>query len=268
MTSKTADPPPTTTAVLIPEARQHRRQRYLKTVVLAAACVLIVAGLIVALVVFFGGPTADGKARPFTAAAGTNSDSFAIRPVLCVAPPYAPAVTPAPPAGLTCATTMTAYNLGIQSNSSPAGYVSNNVPPDMALAGVPSTRASAEEASSTVLLPGLNHGLAARLAQRYVLGPIEMTSRSISSTVVRHSPSGQWLVDYTTTSGGSLVWDKVAEENFHQFLAFEANGIVYSAPVVQPTQSSFSSFGGRGEISGGLTRVDAVRLAHAMNDRR
>ena len=40
---------------------------------------------------------------------------------------------------------------------------------------------------------------------------------------------------------------------------------MYSAPIIQPTQSSFSSFQGRGEISGSLTQPDAQNLAQAMN---
>jgi preprotein translocase subunit SecD len=40
---------------------------------------------------------------------------------------------------------------------------------------------------------------------------------------------------------------------------------VYSAPIIQPTQSSFSSFDGKGEISGSLTQSDAQNLAQAMN---
>ena len=45
----------------------------------------------------------------------------------------------------------------------------------------------------------------------------------------------------------------MAEENFHQLLAIELDGEVYSAPIIQPTQSTFSSFDGKGEISGSLT---------------
>ena len=44
---------------------------------------------------------------------------------------------------------------------------------------------------------------------------------------------------------------------------------MYSAPIIQPTQSSFTSFDGQGEISGGgntgLSQSDAQNLAQAMN---
>jgi preprotein translocase subunit SecD len=57
----------------------------------------------------------------------------------------------------------------------------------------------------------------------------------------------------------------VAQENFHQLLGIELDGDVYSAPIIQPTQAGFTSFAGRGEISGNLTQSDAQNLAQAMN---
>ncbi len=102
---------------------------------------------------------------------------------------------------------------------------------------------------------------------RYVLGPAEMTSRLIKAATVERSSVGAWVINYTMTSAGSVLWDKVAYENFHQELATDLHGAVYSTPLIQPTQSSFSSFDGRGEISGSLTKAEAIRLAHAMDSR-
>ena len=93
-----------------------------------------------------------------------------------------------------------------------------------------------------------------------------MTGRSIASATATQNQTGAWVVDYTLAgSAGSALWDKVAQENFHQLLGIELDGEVYSAPIIQPTQSSFSSFQGRGEISGSLTQQDAQNLAQAMN---
>jgi len=64
---------------------------------------------------------------------------------------------------------------------------------------------------------------------------------------------------------GSPLWDKVAQENFHQLLAIELDGVVQSAPIIQPSQSAFSSFDGQGEISGSFTESSAKTLALAMN---
>jgi preprotein translocase subunit SecD len=57
----------------------------------------------------------------------------------------------------------------------------------------------------------------------------------------------------------------VAQENFHLPVAIELDGSVYSAPIIQPTQATFTSFDGNGEISGSLTQQDADNLAQAMN---
>jgi preprotein translocase subunit SecD len=66
-------------------------------------------------------------------------------------------------------------------------------------------------------------------------------------------------------AAGSALWDKVAEENFHQLLGIEFDGEVYSAPIIQPSQSTFTSFDGKGEISGDLTKSEARQLAQSMN---
>ena len=93
-----------------------------------------------------------------------------------------------------------------------------------------------------------------------------MTGRSIGSAQATQDQTGQWVVDYTLAgAAGSALWDKVAQENFHLPLGIELDGEVYSAPFIQPTQSSFTSFDGKGEISGSLTQADAQNLAQAMN---
>ena len=91
-----------------------------------------------------------------------------------------------------------------------------------------------------------------------MLGPTQMTGRAIGSAQATQDQTGQWVVDYTLAgAAGSALWDKVAQANFHQFLGIELDGKVYSAPIIQPTQSTFSSFDGKGEISGSLTQADA-----------
>jgi preprotein translocase subunit SecD len=146
------------------------------------------------------------------------------------------------------------------------GQPSNNIPPDPSFASSPSTStAKPGYPASSVLLPGLAATGSANNGIRYVLGPSQMTGRSIASAQATQNQTGQWVVDYTLTGPGSSLWDKVAAENFHTALGIELDGIVYSAPIIQPQQASFSSFQGRGEISGNLTQQDANNLAQAMN---
>ncbi len=164
-------------------------------------------------------------------------------------------------------TALTQANLAVTPNSSPQGYSSNNVPPDPQYVTYPSTSVEKPNyESSTVLLPGLASSGSSNGGERYVLGPAEMTGHSIASAQATQDQTGAWVVDYTLAGqAGSNLWDKVAAENFHQLLGIELDGVVYSAPIIQPTQSSFTSFQGRGEISGSLTQADAQNLAQAMN---
>ncbi len=70
-----------------------------------------------------------------------------------------------------------------------------------------------------------------------------------------------WAVSYALTPSGSRAWDQVVQANFHQHLAVDVDGLVESAPLIPPDQSVFSSFGGKGEISGNLTAASAKALA-------
>src|ERR1019366_218734 len=73
------------------------------------------------------------------------------------------------------------------------------------------------------------------------------------------------VVNYTLTKTGSPLWDQVAQRNFHAELAIELDGVVQSAPLIQPNQATFSSFAGQGQISGSFTEASAKTLALAMN---
>ena len=65
-----------------------------------------------------------------------------------------------------------------------------------------------------------------------------MSGHSIASAQATQNQTGEWVVDYSLAgSAGSALWDKVAQENFHQLLGIELDGEVYSAPIIQPTQA-------------------------------
>jgi preprotein translocase subunit SecD len=162
---------------------------------------------------------------------------------------------------------LTAANLDINTTT---GEPTNNIPPDSQYEAYPSTSVEKPDyANSTVLLPGLS-GACDGADVRCVLGPSQMSGHSIASAQATQNQTGAWVVDYTLAgAAGSALWDKVAQENFHQLLGIELDGEVYSAPIIQPSQASFSSFDGKGEISGGgqsgLSESDAQNLAQAMN---
>ncbi len=172
-----------------------------------------------------------------------------------------------PACGATYATN--AANLAVTPNSSVQGYASNNPSPDPTFAAYQSTPPNAPNYEHrTVLLPALPAAGSTSTAGslRYVLGPEQMTGTSIGSAFAQQNQTGQWEVNYSLKgSAGSKLWDTVAQQNFHLLLGIELDGVVQSAPLIQPTQASFTSFGGQGTISGGnMTQSDAQVLAQAM----
>jgi preprotein translocase subunit SecD len=92
-----------------------------------------------------------------------------------------------------------------------------------------------------------------------------MTSSSVAHASASKNQTGAWVVDYTMTERGAALWDRVAEENFHKLLGIDLDGRVVSAPIIQPTQISFTTFDGHGEISGNLTKGEAIELVHALH---
>jgi preprotein translocase subunit SecD len=149
--------------------------------------------------------------------------------------------------------------------NSAAGYNRVTVPSETKLSGTPSTKPAKDAPPEYVMLPSLAN--APYLAARYVLGPSEMTSASIAHATAYKDRMGQWVVDYTMTPAGSRLWDKVAEENFHRMLGVDLNGVIFTAPIIQPTHTSFTSFDGRGELAGGFSKALALELARAMNSK-
>ena len=197
-------------------------------------------------------------ARAVLAAVGQTAQLL-FRPVLCEAPPASAKAKPSTsiPA---CASSyaMTAANLAVNTST---GNATNNIAADPAYDNIKTTLPKNDIAKHSVILPGLG---ATKNAVRYVLGPAQLTGKSVKSAIAQQNQIGQWVVNYTLTSTGSPLWDKVAQENFHALLAIELDGVVQSAPLIQPSQASFTSFAGQGEISGSFTEASAKNLALAM----
>jgi hypothetical protein len=273
----------TPTEVLIPEARQHQRRRYRRRSVAIVVALLVAAVLVVSSLLLVQGPGASGHAQPHPvpgAPGGSGAGVVYFRPVLCFAPAYAPGGSSPATGGGTAArgveaipacsagSALTEANLGVTpAGGQVDGFTSHSVRPDPQFAPDLSTSADAPGyATRPVLLPALPAAAAeGGRGARYVLGPAVMSSRDVGRATVVHTQSGEWMVDYTMGAAGSPLWDKVAFENFHRMLAVELNGVVYSAPLIEPMQTSFSSFEGRGEISGGLTHAQAMQLARWLH---
>jgi preprotein translocase subunit SecD len=84
-----------------------------------------------------------------------------------------------------------------------------------------------------------------------------------SSQAVFNTPS--WVVDLNLTGSGSSQWDKLAQQQFHAYVAVDLDGDVYSAPLTLPTAATFTSFGGKVQISGSFTESQAKNLALVLN---
>jgi preprotein translocase subunit SecD len=155
------------------------------------------------------------------------------------------------------ATQLTKANLDVTPNSSNVnGYTSDTPQPDSQFATYKSTPSADDNKNATVLLPGSP----GQGSIRYVLAPAGMTGAAVKSANAQLN-GGQWAVNLNLTSAGASEWDTLASQQFHAIIGIDLDGQVISAPITQPTQSSFTSFDGQVQISGGFSETQAKLLA-------
>ena len=252
------DTPPV--EVLIPEARQHQQRRYRRSAVIVSLVALLVGALIAVLITTTLSGSGTSRRTTPPSAAGLSRSMVLIRPVLCFAPPYT-ATAPGPTGSLPqCPAPYELTASALHVTPSPTGFSSNNIAPYPALAGYPNS--TGDSPNRAVLVGGFN--ITPR--ERYLLGPSEMrlSAANVGSVVTQKNRIRQWVVNIHLTSAGAAAWDRVANENFHQLLAVEMGGKVVSAPLIQPTQSHFTSFRGVIEISGALNASTARSVSSAV----
>jgi len=100
--------------------------------------------------------------------------------------------------------------------------------------------------------------------RRMYLGKTQLTGTAIDVVRVRFL-NGEWTVDMAFTKPGSKRFDVVGRRDFHGQLAIVVEGVVQSAPAIQPANQAFSSFGGRAEITGNFTKREASNVARLVN---
>jgi hypothetical protein len=258
----TLDVAPAPAEVLIPEARHRQRQRYRRSAILVTVVALLVGALVALLITTTSSGSGTARAPSKPSALTARRSTVLIRPVLCLAPPYVANQQEGGPLPSCAAPYETsAAGLNVIPMTSTQSYSSNDVAPDPALAGYPTT--TRDTASRAVLLGGLrpqNGG------ERYLLGPSDMklSAANVTSAVVHQNQAGAWVVDIHLSAAASAVWDRVAEQNFHQMLAIDMGGKVVTAPLIQPTQASFTSFEGAMAVSGNITAANARAVAAAV----
>jgi hypothetical protein len=242
--------------------RGHLPRVDAKLVFAVAAVVVLVAALVVA---------GTHRKAPVTGATSSTvkgrsvAHEFSLRPALCYAPPltlaHGEGASTGPLPACSPSSLLDAANLQVTPDPGDVnGYSTNSaVGADPAFATYASTPPAADSPSATVLLPGTSGGGGATM--RYVLGPTGLTGASVQSATTS-LVSGQWSVDLTLTASGSAAWDALAHQQFHQIVAVDLDGQVLSAPIIQPTQSSFASFDGKLQINGGFRQAQAAAVAH------
>ncbi len=200
-----------------------------------------------------------------------STGSFSLRPVLCGAPAYRAQSTPlvsgtTSPAGSSSACearyATTASNLDVNTTT---GQPSNTIGPDPIFASSPSTTAHDEEAASSALLPA-DPATGAQQYPRFVLGAVQFNNSDVNADIASVAAQFDqadhiWDVDITLTTSGAKVWNAVALLNFHSFIAAELDGEVLSAPLIEPNESTFSSFGVQMVITGNFTEKEAKNTA-------
>jgi SecDF, P1 head subdomain len=251
--------------LLFREARRRRRRRWLISGIVTVAGLLLL-GAIAGIVSGRGqiGPVVSPAPVPPPARASTPTASqFSVRPVLCFAPPAsasAPLHPGTPLPACTAASALSAGNLRVDPASSSLGGMSEDpaaVPPDPQFASFPSTTSARDAPDATVILPGVG---GADTSVRYVLGPAGLTAGDVRAATVQ-LVTGEWRVNLTLTESGSARWDALARQQFHALVGVVVDNQVISAPINEPTQSTFLSFSGRLQIAAGLTRRQAMALA-------
>ena len=188
------------------------------------------------------------------------------RPVLCYAPPYAApkskdggkVSTPRSlPTSCPSAYQLVTSNLTGSPNSGDG--VQYEVPPDPTFSAYPSS--SVDNPNAYVLQKGL---ASSGFPYRYLVGPAEIRGTAVKTAQAQLSPTGQWVVNMTLTGAGSNEWNTMTMKYFHEIIGVELDGVVQSAPITQPQQTTWSSFDGQVEISGSFTQASAQSLALAF----
>jgi hypothetical protein len=190
--------------------------------------------------------------RSVTCYAGAQSGLVSTNPLptTCSGPQYAaPTVTPS----------------DSSTGGTASGFTMPTTEPDPALSAYATTTAAQDAASpnASALLPVLNSGTSA--TQRYLVGPtlVTLSSKVASATIVYAPMSGGWIVNVRLNPNESQLWDQVAAEYFHRQLAIDLNGVIVEAPLIQPTNSSFSSFDGQMQLLA-VTKSGAYDLAAVL----
>jgi preprotein translocase subunit SecD len=198
---------------------------------------------------------------------------------------FRPVIAPLGPPGATASTTTTTGRTATTVKGAPAATstTSPSTTTTTVSATDAATRAAVKSCDSTALQSLLAAGTpipttsradnqrndCVVLRQRNSKNRLFLGKTALTGKVVNSAKSsflnGQWTVSINFTGSGSSKWDAVGSQYFHQQVAIELDGIVQSAPTIQPDNQAFSSFGGTAQITGNFSQGDASNLAKVIN---
>jgi len=92
-----------------------------------------------------------------------------------------------------------------------------------------------------------------------------MNGSQIATAYAQYDGStASWIVNVTVKPDAVAQWNATAEQSFHAFLGFDLDGQVLSAPLIQPGQTAFTSFGAQIQLSANFTGTEAKSLAAVL----
>ena len=202
-----------------------------------------------------------GTRLPVPASLLLAPGTLQIRPALCQARPYVGAAPGTVAGTLPSACSSARYSVQAPTLTVDVSMGTTNlasIPPDPVLAAHPSSSSPAYDDShpdGSVLVP-----VSGEAGVRYLLGPTVLGGSAVAGAQAAFQ-NPQWVVNVTLTGPGASAWDALTRKYFHEFIAVDVDGRALSVPIVQPTQVTFTSFGGRMQIGGVFTRPSADALA-------
>jgi preprotein translocase subunit SecD len=189
------------------------------------------------------------------------------RPVLCQADPYSAPKKGTKLGPLPGACSASTYSVmlpptgSLTVDTSTGNSNLSSIAPDPVLTSYKTTTPAQDDANpkKPVLVPLLNGG-----GERLLLGPSELSGTAVASATANFT-SPQWVVNATLTGKGSTGWDNLSRKYFHEIIGIDLDGQVVSDPLTLPSQASWTTFGGRVQISGSFTQTLAQDLALDLN---
>lgn len=194
------------------------------------------------------------------------SPALLVRPVLCLGGPY-DGSRALPAANVSTACIGTPYVLQPVTPDG-NGYESTQSS-DPALSQYPSTSPAQDSSdpNTVALLPQAQQADSIGFL-RYLVGPSQLAlTAKVASAQVERDRFGGWVVNVQLSSSASAAWDEVASRYFHDMLGVDLDGQIVTAPIIEPSQSSYTSFNGQLELNGDFSKATAEAVAATLQTR-